>query len=514
MILTFLSRKEKLLLAFCVLVALASCVLLFGDFDVIEHSDRKKIGTIQKKMNQVRRKTGSHYFYSDLREGKELYRDDVIFVGPESWATLSIDKDNMEIHLSENSLIKLSSTNENLQLDLRTGSLKVSAAGKTVEVPSPKNFIIKKKTKRVVVKMQKEESSPEPVLSTSGKGQQSGPVLIDPCARFLGKESVELSFVDADGVQKAQTLTLAEKKYKLENCPENVEQVAVPDLPPSLPETSATSEEVISLANLPEEEPVALQEESVIPEIALPEIVPAPIVAEKKIEELPVQIRLLPIQLESRFVRAQRVDRRNGMKSFVEINIKNYSEIRKFLEAEDLDVKIELKVASHSKLKGAKKYVFTEAVAHVPVSDQKSELHFLASYSKAKKREPSAVRAEIKGPQLVKEAIAFEDASPLKSPQSIYPRQNQIHFLRDEKVNSVTFAWRKEKDEAKAYEIELSQNEDFSEAQSFQSKDAKFTLKASLESGTYFWRVRSFNDFIESPWSQPRSFTAYKAKKQ
>lgn len=407
----FVSWQDKLILGICAIILIAGTPLLFSDLEYFEAKGTIKIGSVKTLQNKVRRKISNQYQYSDLKTGKSLYLDDTVFVGPDSSAVLYLENKDLEIKLSENSLIQLSEKDGELKLELRSGRAQVVSEGKMLDIKTPKNFIIKKRPKA-------EDQQTEATELVAVEDNETLPVIIT----------------------------------------EVEEPVATPTLEP---------------------EPVA--------QVVEPEV-------KKQV------IELAPFQLQARYVKALRAERQQGKKSFVEIMITG-------IPANSQGQPIEIMASKDSEFKTGKKYVFEGQPLRIETAIRKGRIFLKANYQIDSQRDPAS---EYRRPQDIKQTITFEDVKSLREPAAVFPKQNQTQFFRDEKTSQMIFSWKGD-NEAMAYNLEISKDEEFSTAENFHTKEAKILVKRPLQTGTYYWRVRSYNQYVDSPWSQVRSFSVYRA---
>lgn len=121
--------KERVLIVGAILCSLALIYLLHDDsiFDQWSVGDNQRIGEITSLENDVRHKANKGFQWRVLRHPRSLNWGDGIFTGKGSEADVTLDT-GAKIHLQENSLVIFTPSQKDLLLDLRFGNFKGSIA--------------------------------------------------------------------------------------------------------------------------------------------------------------------------------------------------------------------------------------------------------------------------------------------------------------------------------------------------------------------------------------------------
>jgi len=95
--------------------------------------------------------------------------------------------------------------------------------------------------------------------------------------------------------------------------------------------------------------------------------------------------------------------------------------------------------------------------------------------------------------------------APLVPPRTLQPRQGQLVLLSSGST-AILFRWMPV-NQATGYDLEISNDSTFSAvSKSATTTEAAFLLSEVLESGNWYWRIRTKTEAGVSKWSAPRSF--------
>ena len=183
-------KKSEIAIVLICLLGIAVCIYILNSttfFNPRNQSTETALGTINQINSDVRLKINKQYFWQEMEQDQTLSEGDSIFTGPKSSSEVTLS-DGKKILISENSLIRLTSTNHQISVDLAFGKLfssgstkplVISDCGKTFIIePSDATFELSKgkncgsidvKVTKGTIKMNKKSYGTQKIKSTTMK---------------------------------------------------------------------------------------------------------------------------------------------------------------------------------------------------------------------------------------------------------------------------------------------------------------------------------------------------------
>jgi len=145
-------------------------VYLWRDYQISPENQISKgqlevIGQVSFTNKNVKRKTADSLYWNPLNKDDQLYMQDTIRTGPDSYAVLKL-KDASVLEVNENSLIVLEKDAQKLSVDFKTGDISTKGASKNLAI-KVKDSIIDASTAELKLKTDSQQKTQ--ILVTKGK---------------------------------------------------------------------------------------------------------------------------------------------------------------------------------------------------------------------------------------------------------------------------------------------------------------------------------------------------------
>ncbi|MBC7466747.1 MAG: FecR domain-containing protein [Bdellovibrio sp.] len=523
-----MSKLDRRLIVIC-LICIGGVSYLISHPELItsgQGEEKDSIGQVIKVTSDIRRKSKQEYFWEKAYENTYVSKNDTIYTGAQSSAEIKLN-DGKVLQISQNSLIRFTTINKNISIDLAFGQVAATGVDKT--------FIITDCGKQYTV-----DAKDASFQLTKNKD----------CGNFDLKVSKGTVLMNKKPVQKATPKRVEAKNILVETQEENKIQIT----------------KLVQLAK--PIEPVLPSEVTVVPDM---QPAPAPVVEEKIVLDNP------------RFVtQSKKMLFKDGVRQHLEWQSVPKADFYTLETADNeqfLDAQATKVIDTHYDFqppKGGDYYFKVKAVSMSGVESNPSQaLQIALTYPsiqlknklitaqyKAKSskdpgqrknfnvgwttvdsadkyvvevdrdprfskpmtlvsRTPSSVIPVAKPGNVHYRVSAYDKTgrkiSSTSSPGEIDYRKvfnmaqpvlehslkNMSYYFQKDFAQYIWLKWNSPSaDDRKKYRLELSKTPDFKQISSaFATTDRKFLIKNKLDRGEYFWRVRSENESQFSDWS-------------
>lgn len=486
------SNKKKLSIIVALLFLLISGFLLSTDglFSWNNTVEKNAIGKLYEPSKDVRRKLDSGYSWSKAKNDESLLEGDSIFTGAESTAQVKLINGH-EIKVSPNSLVKISLKDNRLTLDIPYGDIHFeNSAGEVVINDCGKQLLIAAGDNSAVI----------------SKGKDCGSIKVKTkspiTAAHLKAQAIAVELDESVAIQDLNKVkkTLDLSAPKLEN------KETVLDL--------GKQEEIPVKWTSVENAKVYIIETSPTPDFS------------SQVKRLEVQDIQFVIQdfHEDTYYRVQATDGESATSSYSEVGFVkvkypaisfNQNRIKKEFQAKtpsDLGPQQKIDI-SWSKVPQADTYL-------VEVKDAKGKKQVFKQSS----RMPSStikipqvgnykytVKAiDAKGRQISSSGVGeviYERVLTLLAPVIKNEMNQKFYFFQKGVAKYIPLNWILDSGSAEKYRVEVAKDPGFDDVvKSMLTSKKSLVFPSNLDSGDYYWRVRSENQDGYSLWSNVESF--------
>lgn len=124
--------QDKIIISCCIVIILVSWFFILNLHYLQDDKNKnQKIGQVNVKGQDIRKKMGSEYFWQELSGRNDIHMGDSLFAGQKSSANIKFI-DGSTLRLNENSLVKFAKKNDVLSIDIAFGQLRVNSKEKTI----------------------------------------------------------------------------------------------------------------------------------------------------------------------------------------------------------------------------------------------------------------------------------------------------------------------------------------------------------------------------------------------
>lgn len=532
-----LSKLDRRLIVICMICIVGVSYLLSHPELLNRSSDNEKdnIGHVVAAQSDIRRKSKQDYFWQKTYVNSYVSRNDTIYTGSKSSAEIQLN-DGKLLKISENSLVRFTSVNKNISIDLAFGQVAAAGVNKTFvitdcgkqytvdatqatfELSKKKdcgNFDLKVSKGTVLV-------NKKVVPKAVPKKIQPKTILVETHEEKKVEAAAPLSVSSLAPIKPAESFLVAPETLP-PPAPEPVAQVAPAPVEEKVvltnPKFVTKSKKAVFKKDSPQRlewEPVAkadyytlevadnnqfkdaLQNKVIDTHFDFQpptggdyyfKVKAATMKGVESAHSDPVQIALTypSIQLKNKVLSAEykaRTSKDVGQKKNFNVGWSPVDSADKYVVEVDKD-------PNFSK---PTKIVSRQPSSVVPVP-QTGNFHYrVSAYDKQGRKISSTTQ-----PGLIDYRKIFDIAKPLVE-KSV---KNMSYYFQKDFAQFIWLKWSAPAAaDRKNYRLEISKSPNFSEVSSaFLTKDNKFLIKKKMDGGEYFWRVRSENDSQYSDWS-------------
>lgn len=529
-----ISKLDRRLIVICAIcIGAVSYLLLHPELlNGQGQNEKDNIGQVTKVKSDIRRKSKQDYFWQPTYVNSYVSRNDTIYTGSKSSAEIQLN-DGKLIKVSENSLVRFSSVNKNISIDLAFGQLAATGVNKTFTITdcgkqytidaAQASFEITKKkdcgnfdlnvskgtvsvNKKAVTKAAPKRIETKSILEETHEEKKT---LIAQPTKAAPKVVVEIkpteSFLISPATVVAEPVVVAppvvEEKIVLENPKfitkskktvfddQVVEHVAWKPVPQAnyynleIADNAAFKDAVSNKVIDTQFEFKAPQGGTYFFQVKA--------VTDKGVESLPsdpinVALTYPSIKLKDKVLSATynaRTSKDVGPKKNFNVAWAPVAAAEKYVVEYDNDPKFSKPT----------KLTTREPSSVIPV--QTGDFHYRVSAFDKTGRKISSTSA----PGEINYKKIFNMAQPLIESTL----KNMSYYFQKDFAQFIWLKWNSSTvDDKNSYRLEISKTASFTQISSaYKVKDTKFLIRNKLDGGEYYWRVRSESDTQFSDWS-------------